>query len=67
MMQIDTESAPTKTLYLSLPDDTYDRIKAKALAEQMSVTAWIRRALGDKPRRRYQVKASKADTQNDAQ
>lgn len=52
------EPKPTRTLYLSLPDETYERIRLRALAEQMSVTAWIRRSLGDKPRRRYCVKSS---------
>jgi hypothetical protein len=47
---------PTRTLYLSLPDDTYELIKRRAFTEQMSVTAWVRRSLGGKPRRRYRVK-----------
>jgi hypothetical protein len=43
----------TRSLCFSLPDDTYELIRAKALLEKMSVTAWIRRALGGKPRRKY--------------
>ena len=52
---IEKQNKSTRTLYLSLPDKTYYLIKIKALKEHMSVAAWIRHALGDKPRRRYRV------------
>lgn len=61
-----TEIKPTRTLYLSLPDDIYELIRDRALSEQMSVTAWIRRALGDKPRRQYRVKRKVTSVINNA-